>query len=119
MNFLLGSGLVTLDYKCIDINGFESVFTSEVILSNYVVFESSMPYAAPQDVLCTIKLTHPLDTSNTLAAYGDVEDLIVAPPALVLDPKPTNDTVTYTLDSHQGDLNSFISSSQIVARRLS
>ena len=96
-----GSGLANIDLKCVEIDGLETTFTSEIVLSNYFIFESLNPYAKPQDVLCHINVSHVLD-SDTIAAYGQVEDVITPPVPPTLSPVSTNATNTYTLNSHIG-----------------
>ena len=85
-----------------DVNGLETTFTSEVVLSSYFIFESFKPYPLAKHILCKFNVSHDLDTSNIIAAYGQVEDVIVAPTPPVLEPVTTNASFTYTLDSHVG-----------------
>ena len=84
-----------------DINGLETTFTSDIVLSTYFIFESFKPYPLAQDVLCKFNVSHALD-SNVIAAYGQVEDVIVAPTPPAPVPVATNASFTYTLPSHIG-----------------
>lgn len=94
--------MATINLNCVEVDGVETTYTSLVALSSYFVFQSQNPYSKEEDVFCRFNVSHPLDNTNEIAAFGVVEDVIVLPTAPVLVPKPTNVTMTYTLEAHIG-----------------
>ena len=96
-----GNGVADLNYACTDVDGTVYPFSSDVILSNYFVLETTKPYSVNQDVFCKINLTTPLDATNVIAAYGVVQDDIV-PPTILVPFVPTNQSFTFELTEHVG-----------------
>lgn len=97
-----GDGLAYVNFSATEHSGTEHSFSLYVYLSNYFYIHTEYTYDTHQDVLNVIKVGHPLNEQNYLAAYGSVEDIIA--PLVIIEPPvvATNASYDYSVNTHVG-----------------